>query len=265
VGEEVLFQIVVRNTGNVPLDEVQIADHYPWAFLRPVKASQNCQIVNEQLVWTVDRILPSHAVMKEVLCKCVDAHRKACNRVTVTTRGGLRSTDEACIEILLPPAPREAEPDDRDEGQLPEVIRPGQPDQGQQTEPAEDETPVSGELQVSVVSFDNPVRVGEKSKFFVRVTNDRKVSDRNIQITCFLPKAVTLDRLQAPLTPLSSGADGHTLKLQPFAELRPGGKIDITVTVVARKTGAHPFRVDVSSLRTREPVSVEKELTINVE
>jgi hypothetical protein len=183
----------------------------------------------------------------------------------VTTDEGLTRTDEARVEIYLPPRPPEPETDVGTGADGPTIEPPVPPANGQTDEPAEDEPVTSGELRLTAVSLGDPVRVGEQTKFSVTLENDRTVSDNNLRLTFVLPAGVKLDRLIGKVGIRSSSADGLNLKLEPIAELRPREKVNFRVIVTAKRAGKYEFTARVESRRSPDPITVEEDLTINVE
>jgi hypothetical protein len=226
-----------------------------------------------QIVWTIEQLMPGKTAVKVVRCECVQASRSARNRVTVTTAAGLTLADEASLEILLPiPPPVLPQTEGVETSPEQPTIEPPVPPANGRPQPPAEEQPaeagqrdVDGELRMVVVDLGDPIKVGEKTKFSITIENDRKVSDKNIRLTILLPTGVAHERTVGPVTPRSVGTDGRTLKLQPIAELRPGEKVHFTVEVLATRAGKHKFTAHVQSLRTTEPVTVEEDLTVNVE
>jgi uncharacterized repeat protein (TIGR01451 family) len=267
VGEIVDFGILVRNVGQVAITNIRIADEYPDS-LQPLAASPGRQLVDTQIVWTVERLMPGESLKRFVRCKCVEANVNACNRVTVTADGGLQKEDQACIQIQAIPPPVVPQTEGVPPGQDQPMIEPPVPPTNGHATPTEEPRPAaSGELRLAVAALDDPVKINRKTRFSVSLENDRQVSDKNIRLTIKLPEGVKTPRITSrqPVELRSISADGRTLKVKPIAEMRAGETIYFTIEVIAARAGKYKFVAEADSLRSPETVVAEEDLTINVE
>ena len=114
VGDTAQFFVDVKNTGNVPLTNLQIADRFPPG-LEPIVATDEFTTGEGELVWTLARLEPGQTHRLQVNCKCTVAQPRACNQVTVTCDQRPPIADEACVEVLPSlqrPAPPKQSGDD---------------------------------------------------------------------------------------------------------------------------------------------------------
>jgi uncharacterized repeat protein (TIGR01451 family) len=268
VGQTVEFRILVRNVGPVAITGIRIADEYP-SSLQPVAASLGRQVIERQIVWTVERLLPGESTERLVRCECVEVNPNACNRVTVTADGGLQEEDQACVRIQRAIPPPEVPRTDGVPPRLEEpTIEPPVPPTNGRTAPTDEPRPAAaGELRLIVAAFGDPVKVGEKIRFSVALENDRTSSDKNVRLMIKLPEGVKYERIidLPPLELSSVSGDARTLKMRPIAEMRAGETIRFMVEVLAARAGKYTFVGEVDSLLSPETVTAEEDLTINVE
>ncbi|MCH8840925.1 MAG: DUF11 domain-containing protein, partial [Planctomycetes bacterium] len=99
VGDIALFTVVVKNTGDVPLFNVEIVDEYDRT-LRPQPKRQGYEIVNGRIVWGLPRLDVGASETFEVHCTCLAPTNRACGFVKVTDDSGLMRTDDHCVVVL---------------------------------------------------------------------------------------------------------------------------------------------------------------------
>jgi uncharacterized repeat protein (TIGR01451 family) len=98
VGQVVPVQIVVLNTGNVRLTNVQIATS-GGADLVPVSATQAFFPANGGIQWTIKELPASHQVKIDLLARCARANGNACQQARVTCDQVDQQTDQWCFPI----------------------------------------------------------------------------------------------------------------------------------------------------------------------
>ena len=100
VGEIAKFRIVIKNTGNFPVTNLEVVDHYNScaraAFDRfgPRDAAER-----RFAAARLPRLEKGERREINVQCACVSPSQSACSLVTVTADGDLRYADEKCVEI----------------------------------------------------------------------------------------------------------------------------------------------------------------------
>ena len=109
VGEVAKFKTIVKNTGQVPVSNLEIVDQYDPA-LDPVADPSAEEVTRGRLRWQINRLEVGERREFNVQCACVADAPSACSLVTVKADGGINLADQKCVEILpvQPPAGRGA-------------------------------------------------------------------------------------------------------------------------------------------------------------
>jgi len=113
VGQNALFTLTIKNTGDVPLTSIQVVDEYDPALL-PRPTERGYEFINNAIVWNIARLEVGETKRLDVNCQCVAPNSEACSTVQVSARAGtsigtIQSAAKKCIEILpsrnvVPPA-----------------------------------------------------------------------------------------------------------------------------------------------------------------
>ena len=99
VGETAKFRIVIKNSGEVPVTNLEIVDHYDDAF-EPRFTDPGREILPDgSFKWKIARLEKGERREINVQCACVSPARSACSLVTVTADGDVNIADEKCVEI----------------------------------------------------------------------------------------------------------------------------------------------------------------------
>ncbi len=238
IGKTGLYLIEIRNVGDAPAQNIRVIDRYD-AGLRPIQATTGAVATEagQAISWTIREIAPGATELREVECRGLRPGEAVVGEVTVSTESGLKETARTTTAV---------------EGQAPgEDVN--------LTAPGGTAADTSGELKVDVISLDNPVRVGQPARFIVELRNTRQQSDRNIIVTITLPEGVAVQRVAGPgVTPRLAG---NILRFEPVAELRAGETLrpPFEVELTPQAAGKLKISVKVESLRSREPIAIERE------
>lgn len=113
---------------------------------------------------------------------------------------------------------------------------------------------------ICIDTSDNPICVGESTRFKIVVVNKGQEYDTNVNVVVNFP---------AELTPVSaSGASaakisGSTVTFAPFANLAPRQTLEYYVNVQAKAAGDLRPKVQVSSDFIKNPITQEESLIVN--
>jgi len=154
VGARADFAIEVTNSGTQTLTEVRVVDTYP-ASLDPQFGTDGFRFEGENLVYTIDSLLPGETKNLKVVCQCVKPATRASNLVVVTTAEGARAEARAFLDIV---------------------------------------TLQSG-LTIDVVDLADPVRQGARLTYKIVVANHGTAAEGNVSVTATLPLGMVADPL----------------------------------------------------------------------
>jgi len=241
VGETVEFQIILRNTGKVPLTNVKIVDTYDEQ-LRPTDVSKGYQLVDHNLIWTIPSLPVGTASTLRVQCRCESAAAQTYNRVTVTTAEGAQAKDEARLEVKAvrgPTIPDRSSLPDRP----PAAQRPG--------------------LSMEVIDWADQVAVGRSITYEIVVSNNSTTPDQDVTLEVDVP---------AQMEPVDMGTrgplgvrhaiDGQTIRFERVGAIRPGDKLRYEVRVKAKAPGKMQLRARLRSQRLTEELQADEETEI---
>ena len=113
---------------------------------------------------------------------------------------------------------------------------------------------------VCIESSENPICVGETSRFKIIVVNKGQEYDSNVNVVVSLPAELALVS--------SSGAtaaqvNGQVVTFAPFANLAPRQTLEYYVTVQGKSAGDFRPKVQVSSDFIKNPITQEESLIVN--
>lgn len=115
-------------------------------------------------------------------------------------------------------------------------------------------------LEVCVDNADNPICVGETSRFKIVVSNKGQEIDSNVNVVVNLPPELT------PVSASGSSAsrtNGQVVEFAPYPSLSPRQTIQYEVNVKANGRGDLRPKIQVSSDSTRNPITQEESLIVN--
>jgi uncharacterized repeat protein (TIGR01451 family) len=271
-GERADFAVLVENTGEGPLSNLQIVDQYGPEF-RPILASPP-ESSNEQnrIVWYITRLEAGERrefrVTVQALFGNVD---RACTDVFVRSADGVQRTEQKCLPIRAaagggagaPPAGTGSLPAGSAPipgGEMPP--RGAAPLPGSQplaTSPslgaATPGTPAG--LELTLDARGDRWRVGDQIDYLLTVRNNRNVADNNVIVSVQLPQQVQLKNYSGPVTAGEHSSDWRSFRMVPIQTLRPGESIQFTISVGVAQSGQLTARAEVRSLRSPEGVARE--------
>lgn len=257
VGETVIFENLITNTGTAPLMNVTIIDTFERG-LEPMRVSDGYQIEENQLTWKFAQIAPGQIERLQVEVRCKEAVR-ACSRVTVTADGGLMMADEACVQIseaaVTPPGavpPVTGPPVTPPPTTAPVTPAPSAPPQASsQADNAE-----SGDvLSLTVTDLRDEVPVGGTVVYEVTVTNLQNAPDANVVVVVTVPEGLAPTAggvgIVAPSNP---NIGQRVIRFNPVAEIRPGESLIYRIPIQAEQAGQFRSQIRVTSNGQRRPL-----------
>ena len=219
------FSVVIENTGEAPLANLQIIDSYD-PELRPLSANPpEKSIEGGAVTWYVSQLAPGQTLTYRVLCQAVNDVRNTCSRVLVRAAGGLERTDEVCLPVF-PPGAGGVPPAS---SALPPRLLPSGLESGR--EPAISPLPTAtnsprstaGQLELTIDGRGDRWRVGDRIDYLIVIRNAAEQVDHDVALTVRLSPTLKLENYMGPVSAAasdSSGADGHTLRMIPLRTLR---------------------------------------------
>jgi uncharacterized repeat protein (TIGR01451 family) len=279
-GERADFYVLLENTGEAALSNLQIVDQYGPEF-RPIQADPPASSAEQnRVVWYITRLEPGEQRSFQVNCEALFGNvDRACSDVLVRTADGLQRTAQKCLPIqpaarrggttepggigtpaptfppTLPPtnvpAPGNSLP--RGATPFPSTLPGARPpiDSSGAT------TAGFGALELTLDGRGDRWRVGNQIDYLVTIRNNRNVVDNNVILTIQLPPQVQLKNYSGPVTAGEKSSDWRSIRMVPIQTLRPNETVQFTISVDVIQAGELRTRAEVRSVRTPEGVSQE--------
>lgn len=241
VGETVLFVFSVKNTGAVPLSNVEILDEYDTSLLaRP--RTPNYEVIRNpdnkpRFMWRLPRLEVGQTQRFEVDCTCQAPRQRACSIVSVTAEGGpgvgvIPSADDHCVEI------DEARPGGATGGN--DVIPPAGAATG---------------LRLSISPYNRVPSVGSRATYQFFLENGSSKPDEQIQLRVLFPPELVPDMRTVQAT-VGAELVGNELRFNPVTMIRPNERLSFTVTTSVLRAGI--VNVVAQALSTNSPQGITK-------
>ena len=243
-GESAIYEIRVTNTGEAELTAVRLLA-VPDASLTPTAVSPGVRYTQEGLVWNIPSLKTGETAERRIQCTCDPSDARAEMAVRVTTGQAITAADTTTTAILAAP-----------------VVPLDEPPRIDDVPPT---APVTDTLKISMAETEDPIGLGQKTTYIIELKNDRNLPDRNVEMTFHVPEGLEFDRfvsISAGLS-ISISDDNRTVRVEQISEMRPGGTRMFKVEVVGRQVGRWQFRVEVSSRRTPQAISMVEETLVN--
>jgi uncharacterized repeat protein (TIGR01451 family) len=230
VGEQANFKIVIRNTGTVPVTNIQVVDKYDAAF-RPAGTSmaEHQRSPDGSILWRISGLVAGEQREISVACDCVAPSGSACNNLIVTADGGINQADQVCVEILpqIPPTGAGA------------------------TLPS---TPPSGTLQPYIVINRNPARAGESAVVMVSVVNSSQQPQTQVRLRVDIPAEMSPNSSQ--ITPLGEYVViGQEVRFNPL-DFMPGQRREFVIPVNVNRPNQVQIRAQLEGGTLGQPIVV---------
>ncbi len=233
VGDIALFKVVVKNTGEVPLTDLEIVDEYDKT-LRPQPTRQGYEVVNGRIVWRLPRLEVGASETFEIQCTCLAPTDSACGVVKVTDSSGLILADDHCLEVL--------------------PSRGGAGDSPAATQ---------GTLRLAIVSFADPVRAGQRSSYQILIENSGQTPEEQVQLRVLFPPELVPD-----VTAIRNDANvranfvGNELRFDPIATLRANERLEFLIPVNVNQPGVVNLVAELISRAVPQPIQKTKRVEI---
>lgn len=111
-----------------------------------------------------------------------------------------------------------------------------------------------------IESSDNPICVGETTRFKIIVTNKGQEYDTNVNVVATFPSELAVVSASGAS---AAKVGGQTVTFAPFANLAPRQTLEYYITVQANAAGDLRPKVQVSSDFIKNPITDEESLIVN--
>ena len=112
---------------------------------------------------------------------------------------------------------------------------------------------------MTVEDHDDPVAVGGRTAYRIRVTNTGSLPGDRVQVTATIPVQM---RTLTAYGPTAYRVDGRRITFAPLAALMPGQMATYIVEVAALKTGEARFRAELTTGTMRTPLVQEESTNV---
>ncbi|TWU25842.1 DUF11 domain-containing protein [Bythopirellula polymerisocia] len=232
VGKTTLFTLSVKNTGAVPLSNVQVLDEYDSVFLAKPLTPNFREIPNSgnkpTFLWQIPRLEVGATERFEVECVGQARKQRACSIAQVEADGGpgigmVPSADDHCLEIVDARNP--------ETGGTADVVPPAGS---------------AGGLRLSISPYNKKPLAGSRATYQFFVENSTNNTDEQIQLRVLFPPEIIPD--MATLQSVVAGQlNGNELGFNPVASIRANERLSFTVTTSVLKAGIVNITAEVVS------------------
>ena len=115
-------------------------------------------------------------------------------------------------------------------------------------------------IRIELIDLQDPIRVGDKTTYEIRITNTGSASDSQLTLACQLPKQMTFVSAKGPVR-YSHDADNRVI-FEPIMTLAPQTEARFLVTVKTTAPGDTRFQAVVKSAHLNTPVNNEESTRI---
>jgi uncharacterized repeat protein (TIGR01451 family) len=248
VGETVLFTLSVKNTGAVPLNNVEVLDEYDAALApRPRTEGYIAQPSSDgraHFIWRIPRLEVGAVQRFEVDCTCKMPKQRACSIASVTAQGGadiglVPSADEHCMEIVESRTPGA--------GGATDVVPPI----GGGT----------GGLRLSISPYNLKPIVGSRATYQFYLENGSNTPDEQVQLRVAFPPELVPD-MATVQADVGAQLVGNELQFNPVAMIRPNERLSFTVTASVLRAGI--VNVTANAVSAKFPSGIQKSTQVEV-
>jgi uncharacterized repeat protein (TIGR01451 family) len=230
VGDRVQFTIEAKNTGDVKIANLKIANDYDSKLLEAKMASPNYQKTDSALSWTVANLDPGQTVQERIDFQCL-AEGRVCDKASASDGADLTLGDQACLDIS----------------------------------PVEPPPGAGGKLSVTAAARSNPIKVGAETSVLITVGNSGANPERKVSLVVKVPEQMQYVEGQQQNPTKVSVVDGQTIRFEPIAQLEPGEHLNFEIRVKATRPGDATLHAEVTSPTTMQPVATDSKVAIFME
>jgi uncharacterized repeat protein (TIGR01451 family) len=258
VGETALFTLSIKNVGDAPLTNLEVADTYD-PELQPQPAGE-AELRSGSLFWRIPRLGVGETWRRDVSCQCAAPKQEACGTVSVTAEtgtltGAISQAERSCTEIrpslggdVVPPVTPSPGGD-----VVPGVVPPaggGAPN-------------ATGSLQMEVLSYKNPVTAGTRTTFQIVIRNAATVSDQEVRLRMLFPAELTPDvaAIRNDANVQARFENGQLL-FEPIREMRPNERLAFVIPCNVIRQGVRNVSAELFSQNMPIPIQQTKEIQI---
>lgn len=238
VGKLELFKIIVKNTGQVALQNVLVEEVYSQQ-LAPKQADEGYKKNQNKLSWIIPNLPAGEQRVFQIEYQCIAPTntRGACTKATASVPNMVRES-EGCVEIL-PAASAGAG--------TPSTAQPG--------------------LTFSLSTLAVRPRERTQGIYTVTIINQGQQSDKNVQLEVFFPPELTPDvaRINQSLQArgLQAAIRGNNaIVLTQIKEIRSLETINLTLFFNANRAGNVKLQARLSSTGLTQPIVSEQAIEI---
>jgi len=248
VGQAALFIMSIRNTGEVPLENLEILDEYDSA-LSAQPRGENYERIRHtdnkpRFLWRFERLEVGQTINLEVDTQCQAPKQRACSVVQVSADGGpgvgvLQNADQHCLEIERRRLPGDGQPD----------VVPPDADTG---------------LRLSIVPHNRTPIAGSRTTYQFFIENSGNTPDEEVRLRVAFPPELVPD-MASVQADVGARLVGNEVQFNPIAEVRADERLPFLVIATVVRPGIVNINAEVTSRNVTEPVrrSVQIEIVSN--
>jgi len=230
IGQEATWQLVVTNTGDVPLESVVARASLP-SGVKFLRATDGGKTSGRQVVWDVGSLRGREAATISITGACDQLSAQSALTATAAARPASRARGR-------PSAPTKSVGPDRGVELAFEII--GIP-----------------ALQMSLKESADPIAVGQRTTYTIRVKNAGSLAARKVVVSAEAPKQ--LMKAVKATGPGSQGRiSGNEITFPPIDSLAPNAEATFTIEVEALMPGDARFRAEARSVLLAQPLRAEE-------
>lgn len=235
------YVIDVKNTGNVPLTNLEVALAFDRAFIPEMATDGYRQRAEDELFWQFERLEVGEVLGLAVDQRFVRQSDNAIHLLKVTSREGLEQKDQ--VRTVIRPEQRPINP--------PDAVRNNE---------------LSNTLKIRAAALTNPVNPADKAEIRIELLNDRPANDfeEDVQVLVTVPNDLQFFSGPEDLKIEARVENGQTTyRLEPIQALRGSQPRTLNLQFTPRTPDrVHDVIVRVRSRRTEQPIETQVQITV---
>jgi uncharacterized repeat protein (TIGR01451 family) len=231
VGQEVTWRVAVRNTGDVPLNKVTARVTFP-SELKSVRTTHGGRVGAKQITWELGTLAGGRDQTVEFTGVC----DRLVRQTAVTATGSATPSSEHGRS-----------------GQKSSPRKPIAPDR-----PADASFEILGipALQLSIKDSQDPVAVGQRTNYTIRVKNAGTLAARQVVVTAEVPTVLRPIRASGPEK--ADTAPTQRIAFPPIESLGPNAEATFTIDVEGATPGEGRVHAEVRSALLTHPLRADE-------